>query len=166
MNDLTSRLVCRAAQEADGADITRIDTACLETGHATFRADVYDWGSFQRSYGAGVARVGVLNRRLVAWSGISRVSQRQVYAGVGETSVYVDPEKHGHGIGAQMMRDLIEQAELQGFWTLTAQIFPENQASIAIHERCGFKVMGRRERLGKATYGPLKGQWRDVMFLE
>ena len=159
-------LTIRAARAADAPQITQIDAACLATGQATFRDVSHDWSSFYAAFGSTVALVATREARVVAWAGVSRPSAREVYAGVGETSVYVDPALHGQGIGQRMMEALIEAAESEGFWTLTAQIFPENKASIALHQRFGFVALGMRRRLGRMSYGPMKGKWRDVMFLE
>ena len=92
---------------------------------------------------------------------LSPVSSRRVYAGVAEVSVYVSDFVRGLGIGRALLRSLIEESEQNGIWTLQAGIFPENSASISLHERCGFRVVGRRERIGSS-----KGPWRDVILLE
>ena len=89
------------------------------------------------------------------------MSDRCVYAGVAEVSVYVAPDAHGRGVGRALLERLVLGAERAGIWTLQAGIFPENDASVALHLRCGFRVVGMRERLGK-----LDGVWRDVLLLE
>ena len=86
---------------------------------------------------------------------------RCCYAGVAENSLYVHPTHRGRGIGAQLLAALDEEAEAAGYWTIQTGIFPENTASLAVHDACGFRIVGRRERIGQ-----LAGQWRDVMFLE
>jgi phosphinothricin acetyltransferase len=98
---------------------------------------------------------------VTGWAALSAVSDRCVYAGVAENSVYVHPDHRGSGIGQMLLAALIEGAEHAGIWTLQTGIFPENKASIALHERCGFRIVGRRERIGQ-----LRGQWRDTLFLE
>jgi phosphinothricin acetyltransferase len=97
----------------------------------------------------------------VGWAALSRVSGRCVYAGVAEVSVYVADKYKGQGIGHALLASLIEGAEKSGIWTLQAGIFPENQASVQLHIKCGFREVGRREKLGK-----LAGVWRDVLLLE
>ncbi len=89
------------------------------------------------------------NGQIVGWAALSPISRRPVYTGVAEVSVYVDPAVKGKGIGKLLMKHLIEQSEENGFWTLQAGIFPENIASIKIHEQLGFRLVGRREKIGK-----------------
>jgi phosphinothricin acetyltransferase len=104
--------------------------------------------------------------RILGWAALSPVSSRCIYAGVAEVSVYVAEEARGRGVGARLMAALITAAEGAGIWTLQAGIFPENAASIELHQRHGFRVVGTRERLGCMEYGPLAGVWRDVVLLE
>jgi len=92
--------------------------------------------------------------------------ERCVYAGVAENSVYVAPAAKGRGIGRQLLGELIERSEAKNIWTLQAGIFAENTASLALHKALGFQPVGTRRRLGKMSYGPLAGQWRDVLALE
>lgn len=103
---------------------------------------------------------------VVGWACLTPVSDRCVYAGVAEVSVYVAAAARGRGVGDALMADLIERSEVAGIWTLQAGIFPENQSSIALHMRHGFRQVGRRERIGKMTHGPCAGQWRDTLLLE
>jgi len=112
--------------------------------------------------GSGRPRAGCV----VGWACLTPVSDRCVYAGVAEVSVYVAAAARGRGVGDALMADLIERSEVAGIWTLQAGIFPENQSSIALHMRHGFRHVGRRERIGKMIHGPLAGQWRDTLLLE
>ena len=115
---------------------------------------------------AGVARTGE-GGDVVGWATLATVSDRCVYAGVAEVSVYVAATARGRGVGAALLQDLIGRAEAAGLWTLMAGIFPENEASVTLHVRSGFRVVGRRERLGKMPpIGPRAGEWRDVLLLE
>ena len=98
---------------------------------------------------------------VLGWGALSPVSNRPVYAGVVEVSVYVAPKSQGQGVGRALLEVLISSAEKGGIWTLQAAIFPENRASLALHRRCGFREVGRREKLSK-----LYGKWRDVLLLE
>jgi phosphinothricin acetyltransferase len=102
-----------------------------------------------------------LGSAILGWAALSRVSSRQVYAGVTEVSIYVGELYRGRGIGQALLGAVIQESERCGIWTLQAGIFPENQASIALHKRNGFREVGRRERLGK-----MNGVWRDVVLLE
>jgi phosphinothricin acetyltransferase len=94
------------------------------------------------------------------------VSDRCVYAGVVEHSVYVDSAVQGRGIGRALLAGLATSTEAAGIWTIQAGIFPENTASLRLHEKAGFRLVGTRQRVGKMTYGPLAGRWRDVIMIE
>ena len=98
---------------------------------------------------------------VVGWAALSPVSSRHCYRGVGEVSVYVAGEARGAGLGRALLERLVELSEDAGYWTLTAGVFPENEASLRLHKACGFRVVGVRERLGQ-----LRGVWRDVVLLE
>ncbi|HEX7252426.1 MAG TPA: GNAT family N-acetyltransferase, partial [Thermoanaerobaculia bacterium] len=105
-----------------------------------------------------VAREG---GRLLGWASLSPVSNRCVYGGVAEVSVYVAEDARGRGVGRALLEALVQRSEEAGIWTLQAGVFPENQASVAIHEKCGFRIVGIREKLGR-----LSDRWRDVLLLE
>ncbi|WP_299883289.1 GNAT family N-acetyltransferase [uncultured Sulfitobacter sp.] len=158
----------RIANESDAPSIIRIDAEGLATGHASFRQEPHDWTSFEQAYRAerGLALVVLDDGRVFGWAGVSPTSAREVYRGVGEVSIYVSRERQGKGLGRELLLALVSKAEEQGYWTLVAQIFPENEASLALHEACGFKRLGVRSRIGQMTYGPYAGQWRDVVMLE
>jgi phosphinothricin acetyltransferase len=98
---------------------------------------------------------------IAGWAALSPISQRRVYAGVAEVSVYVAASSRGSGVGHQLLEALITESERNGIWTLQAGIFPENTASLALHRACGFREVGRRERIAK-----LDGVWRDTILLE
>jgi phosphinothricin acetyltransferase len=98
---------------------------------------------------------------LIGWAALGRVSARPVYAGVAEVSVYVAASARGRGVGRLLLTALIDASERDGRWTLQASIFPENEASVRLHERCGFRVVGRRERIARQY-----GRWRDTLLLE
>jgi phosphinothricin acetyltransferase len=99
--------------------------------------------------------------RVLGWAALAPVSARAVYAGVAENAVYVDPGAHGRGVGEALLRALLDSADRGGIWTVQAGIFPENTASLALHRKVGFRVVGRRERIGRHH-----GRWRDVVLLE
>lgn len=105
--------------------------------------------------------VAVLDEEVLGWAALSPVSPRPVYAGVAEDSVYVASRARGKGVGRVLLERLVAEAERRGIWTVQAAMFPENEASIALHHACGFRTVGVRERLGK-----LNGVWRDVVLLE
>jgi L-amino acid N-acyltransferase YncA len=161
--------------ESDWAAVAAIYSEGIATGHATFAgAPPKSWESFCKGklmVCAGVARaeseVEGVKGEVLGWGTLAAVSDRCVYAGVAEVSVYVATAARGRGVGAGLLRDLIARAEAAGVWTLIAGIFPENVASVTLHERVGFRVVGRRERLGKMPMiGPRAGEWRDVLLLE
>jgi phosphinothricin acetyltransferase len=101
------------------------------------------------------------NDTIVGWAALSPVSKRHVYRGVVEESIYIAPDQRGNGIGKLLLSAVIEQSEAADIWTIQTSIFPENKPSLALHERCGFRVIGQREKIGQ-----LDGVWRDVFFLE
>jgi phosphinothricin acetyltransferase len=144
------------------ADVQRIHREGIATGEATFETepsgDWEIWSADHLEFGRLVATAG---GQVLGWAALSGVSDRCTYAGVAETSIYVAAESRGRGVGSLLLPGLIAESEKQGIWTLQAGIFPENSTSIALHEKFGFRVIGRRERLGK-----LKGNWRDVLLLE
>jgi L-amino acid N-acyltransferase YncA len=99
--------------------------------------------------------------RIMGWAAISPTSSRKVYSGVVEVSVYVGEKYQGHGLGMALLKKLIELSENKGIWTLQAGIFPENLTSINLNEKCGFKIVGTREKVGKMDW-----IWRDVVLME
>ena len=134
----------------------------IATGHATFETDAPTW----EKWDAGHLRKARLVARdveggILGWAALSRVSDRCVYGGVAEVSVYVGERGRGRGIGRALLEALIEASERNEIWTLQAGIFPENAASVKLHLSCGFREVGRRERIGK-----LHGVWRDTLLLE
>ncbi len=164
-----TQTVIRAAMPADAETISVIDRQGLATGHATFRDKVHNWESFKESFldRGGLALVAEDDvGTIAAWAGVSPTSTRKVYDGVGEVSVYVSENKRGAKFGQLLLAALIETSEKAGYWTLVAQIFPENGPSIALHKSLGFGVVGTRTKLGLMRYGPLTGHWRDVVMLE
>ena len=103
---------------------------------------------------------------VLGWATVASVSDRCVYAGVAEVSLYVAAAARGRRVGSALLRELIARTEAAGIWTLQAGIFPENVASLALHARHGFRTVGRRERVGKMMHGPRAGEWRDTLLLE
>lgn len=133
----------------------------IATGNATFQSVAPSWEEWNDSHAVKPRLVAVENGNVLGWAAITPVSGRCVYAGVGEVSVYVSTAARGKGIGKQLLQTLIEASEKENYWTLQSGIFPENKASIAIHESCGFRVVGTREKIGK-----MNGVWRDTVLLE
>lgn len=144
----------------------RIYAAGIATGHATFEEHAPDWARFDANHLAACRLVVTHGETVAGWAVLAATSSRPVYRGVAELSIYIDTAFRGQRAGDRLMAELVAQSERDGFWTLRAGIFPENTASIALHRRHGFDVMGTRKRIGLMSYGPMAGQWRDVAVLE
>lgn len=133
----------------------------IETGNATFETNIpsfEDWDKTHLPYG----RIVILeNENIVGWAALSKVSDRCVYSGIAEVSVYISPDTRGKGIGSQLLQKLIEISESEGLWTLQCGIMRENKASIGLHKKCGFREIGYREKVGKR-----EGVWRDNIIME
>jgi len=143
-------------------DVRRIHAEGIDTGLATFEIEpASDWESGSERHLECCRIVAVHEGRLVGWAALSPVSDRCVYGGVAEVSIYIGADSRGIGVGSMLMQRLIAESEERGIWTLQAGVFPENEASIALHEKHGFRIVGRRERLGK-----LGVRWQDVLLLE
>ena len=133
----------------------------IATGDATFETSVPEWKTWDADHRPDCRLVARSGNRVVGWAALSPVSDRCVYGGVGEVSVYVRFEDAGRGIGKALLGNLIERSESQGLWTLQAGIFPENTPSVALHLKHGFREIGRRVRIGQ-----INGVWRDVLLFE
>lgn len=155
-------------KEADWAQVAAIYREGIATGHATFASTPAE--SFAEFCEGKLSDGGIVCRdetgNVIGWATLATVSDRCVYAGVAEVSVYVAAAARGRGVGRALMRALIGRSEAGEIWTLQAGIFPENAPSLALHERHGFRVVGRRERVGPMSFGPLAGRWRDTLLLE
>ena len=134
----------------------------IESGDATFETEVPDWESWAAARSPDCRIVAEVDGEVVGYAGLSPVSGRPVYAGVREVMIYVGESARGRGVGGRLLGKLVAESERSGVWTLQAGIFPENVASIRIFERCGFRVLGRHERLGRFH----DGRWRDVVLME
>ena len=130
-------------------------------GDATFESEAPSWEDWDKTHLGGHRLVALEGGEIVGWAALSAVSERCCYAGVAEDSVYVADSAQGRGVGRALLERLVADAERAGLWTLQAGIFPENEASIELHKRCGFRVVGNRERLGQHH-----GVWRDVVLME
>lgn len=148
-------------------EVKRIYQEGIDTGHATFeQRPPATWITWSGKFLHHLSRVCLEEERVLGWAAISQVSSRKIYQGVGELSLYVELNAQGQGIGKELMERIISDSETAGFWTLQAGIFPENVASIRLHQKHGFRIVGRREKIGKMTYGPMAGEWRDVLLME
>ncbi len=147
--------------ETDWSAVATIYKEGIATGNATFETTVPAWEDWNKSHATAPRLIAEEDKRVLGWAALTPVSDRCVYAGVGEVSVYVSAEARGKGVGKKLLQTLIDESEKNGLWTLQAGIFPENTASIKIHEACGFRIVGKRERIGK-----MNDRWRDVLLLE
>jgi L-amino acid N-acyltransferase YncA len=151
----------RPLEPEDWAAVADIYWDGMRDGLATFQTEVPSWEAWDRAHLRDHRLVATLLGEVVGWAALSAASTRRCYSGVAENSVYVAREAQGLGIGRSLLEALIADAEAAGFWTIQTSIFPENRASLVLHERCGFRVVGTRERVGKRD-----GVWRDTVFLE
>ena len=133
----------------------------LAAGDATFETEAPDLARWDASHLPSCRLVALACGSVAGWAALGPVSARAVYAGVAEVSVYVGEGLRGAGVGRALLETLVNGSEAEGFWTLQASVFPENAASVALHRACGFREVGRRERVGL-----LRGRWRDTLLLE
>lgn len=146
---------------ADWPNVSAIYVEGLRTGNATFETLAPTWEQFDRSHLATARLVARRGRSMAGWAALSRVSQRSCYAGVAELSIYVAGWARGERVGDALMKAAIAASEQAGIWTLQGSIFPENQASLALCARNGFREVGRRIRIGQRD-----GEWRDTILVE
>lgn len=145
----------------DWAAVRAIYLEGIATNNATFETSAPEWDVWDDAHLPSCRLVAADSDRVLGWAALSRVSSRRVYAGVAEVSLYVAEAARGKGVGKTLLVALIDDSEQCGLWTLQAGILAENTASIGLHERCGFRVVGYRERLGQ-----LHGVWRNVVLME
>lgn len=151
----------RAMRASDWPDVRGIYAEGIASGHATFETKPPEWREWDAGHSTVFRLVAVVAGQVVGWAAASPVSERCCYAGVIEHSVYVSQDNRGRGVGHLLLHALVAASEQNGIWTMQTGIFPENVASVSLHEACGFRLVGRRERLGQ-----LKGEWRDVLLFE
>ena len=138
----------------------------IGAGDSTFEVDAPDWETWDSLHLPEHRLVVRDGGCVLAWAALSAVSARRVYSGVVEISLYVAADHQGRGIGSALLEAMISSAEKAGIWTLQGGIFPENTASLRLVRNHGFREVGRREKIGKMTYGALAGTWRDVILVE
>jgi phosphinothricin acetyltransferase len=146
---------------ADAYPVLAIYQAALDGGDASFEVTAPDWTAFDAGRLPAHRWVAADDDRVLGWVAVTRVSPRPVYAGVVEHSVYVDAAAQGRGVGRALLDRLITSTEAAGIWTIQSGVFPENRASLALHRKAGFRLIGTRERVGRHH-----GRWRDVQLLE
>jgi L-amino acid N-acyltransferase YncA len=151
----------RPLAQADWPRVEAIYAEGIATGDATFETAPPSWEEFDAGRLPDHRFVAVENGEVVGWIAVSPTSSRECYAGVVENSVYVAETARGRGVGRALMDALIASTEAAGIWTIQTGVFPENEATLALHERAGFRVVGRHERIAQ-----LDGVWRDTLLLE
>ena len=133
----------------------------IDTGQATFETAVpswEEWDAGKLSTGRLVAKMG---GSIAGWAALNPVSQREVYAGIAEVSIYVADAVRGQGVGKALLQAVVESSERAGYWMLQAVMFPENEASVTLHRACGFRLVGKREKVARHY-----GVWRDTVLME
>jgi phosphinothricin acetyltransferase len=133
----------------------------IATGNATFQQTAPEWIDWHRGHLPTCRIVAHQDNEILGWAALTSISSRCVYAGVAEVSIYVAHSAQKNGVGTKLLENLIASSEAEGIWTLQAGIFPENKASIALHAKVGFRIVGIRER-----FGSMNGLWRDVVLME
>lgn len=148
--------------ETDAASVLLIFKQGIDEGNSTFDIEVPSWDLWNSDF-LQDSRLVLENENntVIGWAALKPVSRRACFSGVAEVSIYIDIAYQGKGLGTVLLRKLILSSEENGFWTLQSGIFPENAASVAVHEKLGFRKIGCREKIGK-----MNGVWRDIVFLE
>lgn len=154
-------LLIRKMEQEDLIEVLKIYKEGIETGMATFQTEVPSEQVWDEGHHATLRFVAEDQNRVVGWIGISPVSTRAVYSGVGEVSVYISSDYKGRGIASKLFKVLIEESEKAGFWTLQSSIFAINAASIQLHKKMGFRIVGTREKIAQ-----LHGKWHDTVIME
>ena len=150
----------RELRPEDWPSVRAIYEEGIRGGDATFETETPSWERWDAAH-SGLRLVAERDGAVAGWAALSPASGRCCYRGVGEVSVYVAEHARGAGLGRALLEELVGRSERDGYWTLTAGVFPENEPSIRLHRACGFREVGVRERLGE-----LGGVWRDVVLLE
>lgn len=154
-------MTIRKMLPGDWDAVAKIYKEGIATGFATFETEVPSWENWDKAHTPYCRFVMTKGNEILGWAALSPVSSRCVYGGVAEVSVYVADKARGKGVGKQLLFSLISESEKQGIWTLQAGIFPENSASIELHSKMGFRLIGVRKHIGK-----LGDTWRDNIILE
>jgi L-amino acid N-acyltransferase YncA len=154
-------MVMRDLRPEDWPEVARIFEEGIRAGNATFETEVPSWEAWDAAHLPEHRLVAERDGRVVGWIALVPASPRECYAGVAEVSVYIAEEARGQGAGSQLLAALIETSERGGIWTLQTGVFPENEPSLGLLRRFGFRALGTQERIGR-----LHGAWRDVVLLE
>ena len=142
-------------------DVARIYSEGLDTGIATFETEVPSWKAWKKKFLKVGQFVAIKNDEVIGWCALSPASKREVYKGVAESTIYIAKDHRGKGVGRRLLNHLVIASKAAGFWTLQASIFSENKSSIYLHQQCGYRVVGIRERIAKRN-----GQWYNNILME
>lgn len=159
--DETQAVTIRNMHSKDWDAVKSIYESGIATGLATFESTAPDWDTWNEGHLPFARLVATIHEEVVGWAALSPVSNRCVYDGVAELSVYVAENHRGKGIAKSLLLEVFDESERNGIWTLQAGIFTENTASVKLHESVGLRIIGYREKIGK-----LKGKWKDNFILE
>ena len=151
----------RSMKFSDWQAVSKIYEEGIATGFATFETSVPNYELWDAAHMASCRLIATANGKVLGWAALSPVSSRCVYGGVAEVSVYIAKDSRGKGVGQLLMKALIKESEAEGLWTIQSGIFPENEGSIELHKKTGFRYIGKRERVGK-----LNGEWKDNLLFE
>jgi L-amino acid N-acyltransferase YncA len=154
-------IAVRAMAPGDAHAVLRIYQAGIDGGLASFETTAPPWEAFDAAKLPGHRFVAELDGRVAGWAAVCQVSARAVYAGVVEHSVYVDPDARGRGVGLALLHALLASTDAAGIWTVQSAVFPDNTASLRLHQRAGFRVIGTRERISQR-----RGRWCDTILIE
>ncbi len=154
-------MLIRSMQASDWEQVHQIYTEGIATGIATFETTAPNYERWDKAHISSCRLVVEEDGVILGWAALSPVSSRCVYGGVGEVSVYIGANSRGKGVGKLLLEKLIKESENAGFWTIQSGVFPENKASIKLHEKVGFRYIGKRERVGK-----IQGVWKDNLLFE
>lgn len=154
-------MTVRSMNPSDWKEVSRIYSEGIATGIATFETQAPTYAQWDKAHTEHCRLIAEQDGEIMGWAALSPVSSRCVYGGVGEVSVYISNKSRGKGVGKLLMEHLIKESEKAGYWTIQSGIFPENTASIKLHEKVGFRYIGKRERVGK-----IHGVWKDNLLFE
>lgn len=149
-------------RDSDWAEVSRIYQEGMDTNLATFQSECPSWEEWDAAHLKDCRMVITENGKVHGWAAITAVSGRCVYAGVAEVSIYIGQDCRGHGAGKTLLLELLRCSEENGFWTLQSGIMRDNAASIRLHESCGFRMVGYRDKIGRDRFG----NWRDTVLME